>query len=174
MRLGGNRSMTLDECFRVLGLRRSAGASQIKHAFRRLAKEHHPDLQHGKEDRKLFIRIVRAYRRLQSELCLHSAGEHTRPCPSCGETAELLDGVDGAAACIDCLLGVTRRRRSLPLMSITIVKHGIVILLESVGVVCLLVAVTHKSHIWAVAGLLTGLAALVVLAVTCLLVKYLK
>ncbi|MFH0980603.1 MAG: J domain-containing protein [Planctomycetota bacterium] len=166
--------MTLEDCFHVLGLRPSAGGREIKSAFRRLAKAHHPDLQGEETDREPFVRIVSAYKRLQDELRLHSADDDARPCPSCGKVADLFDGSDGRAACVECLLGVTRRRRLLPLPSITTVRHGTVVLLETASLVCFFLALVKEDRAYAAASLLAGLAALLVLALTCITVKYVK
>jgi hypothetical protein len=162
----------LEDCFRVLGLRPSAGGADIKRAFRRLAKEYHPDLRPGRPDRDEFIRIVSAYKQLQQELRLHTADDNLRPCPSCGQAAELFDGVDGQAACLDCLLGVSERRRLLPLPSIIMVKHGTVIVLETVSIVCFFLALANDSPPYGAASLLSGVAALALLALTCLTVKH--
>ena len=164
----------LDECFRVLGLRSSAGGAEIKRAFRKLAKTHHPDLQRARADRARFVRIVEAYRRLQTELRLHAADDDTHPCPACGRVAELFDGTDGRVACIDCLLGMTHRRSLLPVPSIRTVNHGAVVGLEVVSVYCLCVAMMRGSPSYAAASLLAGLAALFLLAVTCIAVKHVK
>ena len=166
--------LSLDECFRVLGLRPSAGGAEIKRAFRQLAKEHHPDLRHGRADRRTFIRIVAAYRRLHTELHLRSSEDNLRPCPSCGRAAELLDGADGRIACLDCLLGITQRRRALPLPLWTTVRHVGVIVLEAASLACFGLAVATGAFAYAVASLLTGVAALVVLALTCITVKHVK
>ena len=166
--------LRLDECFRELGLRSSAGGAEIKRAFRKLAKTHHPDLQHAQADRERFVRILEAYKRLQTELRLHADDGDSRPCPSCGQVAELFDGADGRVACIDCLLGMTRRRSLLPVPSVTTVRHGAVIGLEAVSVYCLCVTLVRGSPEYAAVSLLTGLTALLLLAVTCVCVKYVK
>lgn len=162
---------SLDDCFRVLGLRSSAGGMRIKRAFRGLVKEHHPDLQHSRADLKRFIQIVEAYTRLRHELQLHSPDEDTRPCPSCGKVAELLDGLDGKAACPDCLLGQTRRRLLLPLDVITTVKHGAVIALEAASIFCFVMALARESPTYAAISVATGVVALIILAVTCITLR---
>lgn len=52
----------LDVHYQVLGLMRGASLAEIKQAYRRLAKQHHPDLNGGNDDR--FRRVKDAYETL--------------------------------------------------------------------------------------------------------------
>lgn len=165
---------SLEPWFRELGLRPSAGGEEIRRAFRRLAKAHHPDLQRGWAGGDRFVRIVQAYRKLREDLKLHAAADQARPCPQCGQAAELLEGLDGRFACIDCLLDVTRRRFLLPLPIVTTVSHTVVIVLEGVSVGCFGLAWARGSPALAAVSLIAGLAALALLAVTCLAVKQVR
>ena len=45
----------------ILGVSREANPSQIKHAYRRIAKQLHPDLAHSAADAEKFIEIKEAY-----------------------------------------------------------------------------------------------------------------
>lgn len=111
------------DCYRTLGLPRAASAPQVREAFRRLARQFHPDVQRNPAGRQRFIEVVHAYRVLQEELQLGRDEETCRRCPRCGRIAELLDGLDGRAGCADCLLGVAQRRRFLPLPLLVPVRH---------------------------------------------------
>jgi len=164
--------ISLKDCFRELDLQPSAGGAEIKRAFRRLAKAYHPDLQRGHADAKRFIRIVEAYTRLRQELRLHTADDNARLCPECRQTAELLESPDGRIACVDCLLGVTRRRLLLPFPMLRSVKHAAVIALEGVSIACLCLALARGSLTYGAVSLASGMAALATLAATCVTVKW--
>ena len=55
------RPLTREEALRVLGLPSTAGPDAVKHAYRRLARVHHPDTG---GDGQAFHRVQRAYERL--------------------------------------------------------------------------------------------------------------
>lgn len=59
--------ITAAEAFGILALPNTADREEVKSAFRRLAKLHHPDLNPG-ASRDDFLRIEQAYRRLLSAL----------------------------------------------------------------------------------------------------------
>jgi len=54
----------VDNDYRVLGVAEGAGVEQIKQAYRRLAKKHHPDVSSDPHAAERFVRIEVAYRRL--------------------------------------------------------------------------------------------------------------
>lgn len=64
--------MTLNECYRVLGVRPGASAEDIKAAYRRLARQLHPDASqsqgsghpHPAQITEQFIRVTTAYKHL--------------------------------------------------------------------------------------------------------------
>jgi len=58
--------MNIDECYKALGLQRSANSKQIKIAYRKKAKKYHPDLNHGNESATERFKIIQtAYDRLK-------------------------------------------------------------------------------------------------------------
>lgn len=57
--------MNLADCYRILGLRTGASYEDIKSSYRRLARQHHPDVSSGKQQQaEKFIQITDAYRQL--------------------------------------------------------------------------------------------------------------
>lgn len=59
----------LAEDYRALGLRENAAFKDVKAAYRRLARRHHPDVNPGDlQAEEKFIRITQAYRRLVDAL----------------------------------------------------------------------------------------------------------
>ena len=60
-RLFASAQMSSSECWSTLGLRSGSSEEQVKQAYRKLAKTHHPDLG-GSTDQ--FVRIQRAYENL--------------------------------------------------------------------------------------------------------------
>ncbi len=66
--------MAKAESYRVLGLSPGATFEELKHAYRMLAKEYHPDSRSGKGNALAFSRIVQAYRNLVLEVKTHSHG----------------------------------------------------------------------------------------------------
>lgn len=59
----------LAEDYRALGLRESAAFKDVKAAYRRLARQYHPDVNPGdRQAEDKFIRITQAYRRLVAAL----------------------------------------------------------------------------------------------------------
>lgn len=48
--------------YEVLGISRNASQDQIKQAYRKLSKQHHPDISGGsKESEKIFLKVQEAY-----------------------------------------------------------------------------------------------------------------
>lgn len=59
----------LAEDYRALGLRENAAFKEVKAAYRRLARQHHPDVNPGdRQAEEKFIHITQAYRRLVDAL----------------------------------------------------------------------------------------------------------
>ena len=160
-----------EECFRVLELDPSASPAEVRSAFRRLAKENHPDLNKSRRQRSRFQDIVQAYRVLQHEMNLHPAGADVRICPTCGRYKELLEGLDGRLACSDCLLGETRRKRHLPAPIWQTVKHLSVVVLYGASVILLIQSMVTGHLGYAAGSLACAVIGLVVLAVTVLLIR---
>ncbi|MBV7275334.1 J domain-containing protein [Clostridium sp. PL3] len=58
----------MDNYYEILGVERQASQDEIKKAFRKLAKQHHPDLNHGTfESEEKFKKINEAYNVLNKE-----------------------------------------------------------------------------------------------------------
>jgi hypothetical protein len=159
----------LTSSYRILGLDYGARPDEVRDAFRRLAKKHHPDLRRrpSRDGDAEFVRVVRAYQRLRLEFDGHRRHAHRRRCPRCGRAARLLIGLDGMKQCAECMLGVRPKRFCLPLPTIVVVKHLSVILLQAVAIVAAVRGVSHESLTWLAGGLGASLVALVTLAITC-------
>ncbi|MFZ9738997.1 MAG: J domain-containing protein [Prochlorotrichaceae cyanobacterium] len=57
--------LNIADCYRTLGLRSGASHQDIKVAYRRLARQYHPDVNEGDQDSHLkFIEITEAYKHL--------------------------------------------------------------------------------------------------------------
>ena len=70
LRTFGDSNPSLSQChYSTLGVPRTATASEIKSAYNRLAKEHHPDLnREGDTDSSTFIHINEAYSILSDKM----------------------------------------------------------------------------------------------------------
>ncbi len=66
--------MDLDQCYRILGVRSDADLPEIKSAFRRLAREYHPDRNKGAGAEEMFNSITEAYSTI--------LGSHGLPVPA--------------------------------------------------------------------------------------------
>lgn len=155
----------VEDNLRTLGLPRSASAADARAAFRRLAKQHHPDVARAAADHRRFAEIVHAYRELQ-QAWKDATDEHGhRRCPTCRRWAELLEGLDGRVACLDCLLGESDRRRFLPLPVLVTVRHVGVMLCYAASAALGLTGHAGWSLLLVVAGLAT-------LAVTCMRIRF--
>ena len=53
--------MTPDDYYRVLGLSSEASLEEIKKAYRKKARQYHPDINHGSDAKDHFIAITEAY-----------------------------------------------------------------------------------------------------------------
>lgn len=128
------RSRALVRCLEHLELPARATPSEARSAFRRIARRHHPDIDESPGGRRRFIEAVQAYRRLQELGFTEHGGASQDVCERCGRVNPLLDALDGSRACCDCLLGTTRRRRSLPAPFTTTVRHLSVVALYAAGI----------------------------------------
>lgn len=163
------RSPSIDDSLRVLGLHPSAGAAEITIAFRRLAKLYHPDLNPSESAHRRFAEVVRAYNVLKERFTGPDLS-HWAPCPHCGRIADLLDSLDGQRACAECLLGMTHRRRCLPLPVYVVARHPVVFMFYATGLALLV----HHLSTYRAASLWLSLAStvggLLVLAVQVLFI----
>ena len=80
-------SMSHSDCCATLGLRAGSNEEQIKQAYRKLAKEHHPDLG-GNTDK--FVRIQRAYEGLMTGSAYSGSSKS-------GDTARSAPGSSGGS-----------------------------------------------------------------------------
>ena len=163
---------TLADCFAILGLRTTASREDVLREFRRLAKQYHPDIHRTPTAAAHFVEILGAYKRLQAHFGPHRGGWQEDMCPQCGLIDELFVGADGRRACVDCLFGRTSLRRFLPFPLIVMVRHVLEIGLIAATCVLGVASIVTGSLAQAVAALATAGAAFVVLAIRCLLVKY--
>ncbi len=53
--------MTINDYYRVLGLSPEASVEEIKKAYRKKARQYHPDINHDDDAKELFIIITEAY-----------------------------------------------------------------------------------------------------------------
>ena len=128
------RNLTVADHLRTLDLGVDASGDDVRAAFRRLARRHHPDLHCTAADERRFLAVVAAYRALQMEMGLRPNMASYRLCPRCGRYGELLDGLDGRLGCSDCLLGMRDRSRLLPMPIYVTVQHvGSIVLYAASG-----------------------------------------
>ncbi len=166
--------MTLGSCLQVVGLSGRVDLAEAQVAFRRLARLHHPDLKRPPtaEDHRRFVRIVNAYQHIKSILGRKDNDPDRGLCPGCRREARLCEGLDGVARCLDCLLGVGPKRRFLPLPTFETVRHGAVIVLEAVTVVCIVMGLVTSEHAYVLAGVASIFLAMAILASTCIRVAH--
>ncbi|TWT42218.1 Chaperone protein DnaJ [Phycisphaerae bacterium RAS1] len=153
----------IEDCCSILGVSARADAEEIKSAFRRLAKEHHPDVNPAPASHHLFVDAVHAYRTLLERL-RHTSREITwGPCPRCDRNDTLLPSPAGDVACADCLLGATRLRRLLPAPVIIVLRHLAVWGAYVAGIALLAMCLRTRSDAYgvlAVTSFVVGLALL--------------
>jgi hypothetical protein len=164
------QDLTVVEHLRSLELGVDATGDDVRTAFRRLARQHHPDLDRTGASTKRFIEVVAAYRALQIEMGLSPNMAHYRLCPRCGHYGELLDGLDGRPGCADCLLGLTVRRHFLPLLTFATVKHVGTIALYAISILCAILYAQHGRFQLAALSVGCAVLGLLLLFVTCLTV----
>jgi len=49
----------LEDYYQILGIEKDASSKEIKDAFRKLAKEHHPDRQQGSDEMKYLKKLMK-------------------------------------------------------------------------------------------------------------------
>lgn len=82
-----------DDHYRVLGVARDAGTPEIRRAYRRLARQHHPDHDPRPESHERFRALADAYaalndpaRRARYDRAMRPARPYTRPVRAAGST----------------------------------------------------------------------------------------
>jgi curved DNA-binding protein len=81
--------MKYKDYYAILGVKRDAGADNIKNAYRRLARKYHPDVSKEKDAEEKFKEMAEAYETLKDpekraaydQLGSHAAGQEFRPPP---------------------------------------------------------------------------------------------
>src|SRR5882672_3146197 len=85
--------MKYKDYYAILGVKRDAGADDIKNAYRRLARKYHPDVSKEKDAEEKFKEMAEAYETLKDpekraaydQLGRHAAGQEFRPPPDWGQ-----------------------------------------------------------------------------------------
>ena len=85
--------MKYKDYYAILGVKRDAGADDIKNAYRRLARKYHPDVSKEKDAEEKFKEMAEAYETLKDpekraaydQLGSHAAGQEFRPPPDWGQ-----------------------------------------------------------------------------------------
>ena len=85
--------MKYKDYYAILGVKREAGADEIKTAYRKLARKYHPDVSKEKDAEEKFKEVSEAYETLKDtekraaydQLGTHRPGQDFRPPPDWGE-----------------------------------------------------------------------------------------
>src|ERR1044071_677558 len=102
--------MKYKDYYGILGVKRDAGADEIKTAYRKLARKYHPDVSKEKDAEEKFKEMSEAYETLKDpekraaydELGTHRPGEKCRPPPDWGrQFSEKFSGGPGAFKDLD-------------------------------------------------------------------------
>ena len=165
-----SQTVTVVDHLRTLGLDADATGDDVRAAFRRLARQYHPDLNGAPGANARFVAVVKSYRALQFELGLRPDMAHYRLCPRCGCYAELLEGLDGRSGCADCLLGRIEPHRFLPLPIFVTVRHLGVLALYVASIVLAWLYVQSPAPWEAALSLVCALGGLGLLFVACMTV----
>lgn len=158
--------MTPVECMEILELPASASPDEVKHAYRRLAHQYHPD-KHPSDAaaRERFLRISEAYRVLNRVSRVIRTGRQVGSCSKCRVFGELVRNMEGSMVCPRCALG--NRQRYLPLPILTIARCTIPLLLLG----CAVVMLCYDGPAAAGLAFILSLAGLGTLALTCFLIR---
>ena len=156
---------TIEEHYSVLGLSPGAGLTEVTTAFRRLAKEHHPDVAGPGGDPRHFLNILRAYTALRDTLQAQGGKQGEFVCPRCHRRVPVLHDPAGRSACAQCLLGETRRSRFLPLPAMVIARHLAVFAAYASALVCLVCYLREGRYCYAAASFACVTAGLLLLAI---------
>src|SRR5436190_21692656 len=102
--------MKYKDYYAILGVKRDAGADDIKTAYRKLARKYHPDVSKEKDAEEKFKEMSEAYETLKDpekraaydELGTHRPGEEFRPPPDWGrQFSEQFSGGGGGFEDLD-------------------------------------------------------------------------
>ncbi len=157
----------------VLGLPEWASMEEIKRAYRRLALQYHPDrVGNDPAAQKRFIVVTRAYRRLHHAGRAMKRHQPVGTCLHCGEFGAVHIGLDGYGRCDACVLRHREGGRLLPLPTLVIVRCLACIVLIGLSVMLTLGALANGDFTWGLGGFLSGWAALIALAWTCISVEH--
>jgi hypothetical protein len=168
---GEDRSMTPSECMRVLELPSSASLDEVKHAYRRLAQQYHPDKHPtGSQARERFIRISEAYRLLTRVSRMTRSGRQVGSCSKCNSFGEVVRNMEGNQVCPRCALGC--RQRFLPLPVMVIVRCTIPLILLALAAYLLWGCIDRPSLEAAGAAFVLSMAGLLSLAIICFRVRH--
>ena len=93
--------MKYKDYYAILGVKRDAGADDIKNAYRRLARKYHPDVSKEKDAEEKFKEMAEAYETLKDpekraaydQLGSHAAGQEFRPPPDWAHRGEMTKAV---------------------------------------------------------------------------------
>src|SRR6267154_2922882 len=85
--------MKYKDYYAILGVKKDAGADEIKAAYRRLARKYHPDVSKEKNAEEKFKEMGEAYETLKDsekraaydQLGSHAPGQEFRPPPDWGQ-----------------------------------------------------------------------------------------
>ena len=117
--------MKYKDYYAILGVGRTAGADEIKSAYRKLARKYHPDVSKEKDAEEKFKEVSEAYETLKDaekraaydELGRHASGEDFRPPPdwerAYGSGQPAFDDID-LADLFASVAGGRRGRRHAP------------------------------------------------------------